>query len=361
MTSEASQSRSSESTQELLLRRALLLAGGLILVGIAYFAARGNETAGSVSAESAETATARSTPDTPAPPSTEPSLPFPEREGRQASTNRDVPSAVVTSRGIPVAVLDRTDTGYVVRTPCGGTAEISVGMSIDSVQVVLDPGHGGRWDTGAVGPNGLVERDLNLTLSRAVLDELARRGISATTTRAGDYSTLHSVRVAFADALGADALVSIHHNAPTWSSRDDPGSEVFVQSATTQEARADSARLGGLLYEEITAALAAFDIAWTGLPDAGVIRVLRSDGRDAYGMIRRPLVPSVLIEYGYLSNPAEATLFATGEYIRVAADATADAISAYLYSDRAGTGFIEQPRTFNPGSASTPCEDPILE
>ena len=358
MTSEPAQSRSSKSTLELSLRRALLLAGGLVLVGIAYFAARGSETADSPSAKPAEAATARLTPDSP---STEPAPPFTEREEQQANTNRDVPSAVVTSRGIPVAVLERTGKGYVVRTPCGGTAEISAGASIDSARIVLDPGHGGRWDTGAVGPNGLVERDLNLTLSRAVLDELARRGISATTTRAGDYSMLHSVRAAFADALEADALISIHHNAPTWSSRDVPGTEVFVQSATAQEARADSARLGGLLYEEITAALATFDIAWTGLPDAGVIRVLRSDGRDAYGMIRRPLVPSVLIEYGYLSNPAEAALFATGEYIRVAADATADAISAYLYSDRPGTGFIEQPRTFNPGSASTPCEDPILE
>ena len=92
-----------------------------------------------------------------------------------------------------------------------------------------------------------------------------------------------------------------------------------------------------------------------------MLRVLSSDGDDAYGMIRRPSVPSVLVEYGYLSNPSEAALFATGEYIRVAATATADAIDAYLHSDSPGTGFVEQPRTFDPGLASTACQDPTLE
>ncbi|MCY4663238.1 MAG: N-acetylmuramoyl-L-alanine amidase [Acidimicrobiaceae bacterium] len=78
-------------------------------------------------------------------------------------------------------------------------------------------------------------------------------------------------------------------------------------------------------------------------------------------MIRRPSVVSVIVEYGYLSNPSEARLFATDEYIRVAANATADAIDAYLHSDRPGAGFIQEPRAFNPKSASTPCNDPTLE
>jgi len=250
-----------------------------------------------------------------------------------------------------------------VQTPCGNTAQVSAGVPIESARVVLDPGHGGRWNTGAIGPNGLVEADLNLRLSRAVMGELAERGIPAATTRIADYGMLLSVRAALADALGADALVSIHHNAPTWGRSDVPGTEVYVQSATAQRARADSARLGGLLYEEITAALATFDnVTWSGLRDAGVLRVLLPGGQDAYGIVRRPSVPSVLVEYGYLSNPSEAELFATDEYIRVAALATADAIDAYLHSDRSGTGFVQEPRVFNLHSHSgTSCDDPALE
>ena len=357
--------RSPESSLEMCLHRALLIAGGVVLVGIAYFTARGYGAGVLTSDQPADAAVAHRQLDTP---SAEPTQPPTEEDqpqesaNSQANTGSGVPPAVVTSLGIPVAVLKRNGASYSVRTPCGMAAQVSAGTPIESARIVIDPGHGGRRDTGAVGPNGLVERDLNLTLSRAVLDELARRGISATTTRSGNYPTLHSVRAAFADALGADALISIHHNAPTWSRSDVPGTEVFVQSATPQLARDDSARLGGLLYEEITAALATFDnIAWSGLPDAGVLRVLRTEGDDAYGMIRRPSVPTVLVEYGYLSNPSEARLFATGEYIRVAANATADAIEAYLHSDRQGSGFIEQPRTFNPQSASIPCNDPALE
>ena len=280
------------------------------------------------------------------------------QEGPQSS----VPAGLVTPLGIPVAVLGRAGSGYLVRTPCGNTAEVSKGVLTNGTRVVIDPGHGGPVDTGAVGPNGLIERDLNLTLGRAVIDELTSRGISAVSTRTGDYGTLLSVRSLLADDLGVEALVSIHHNAPTWARSSVPGSEVFIQSASRDLARADSARLGGLLYEEITAALATFDnITWSRSASAGVLRVLSSRGSDAYGMIVRPAVPTALVEYGYLSNPSEAALFTTDEYIQVAATATADAIDAYLHTERPGTGFIQRPRIFNPQRAPSFCEDPALE
>ncbi len=262
------------------------------------------------------------------------------------------PRAVMTPTGIPVAVIEQTGSGYLVRAPWGVITEIATGEPIEGVQLVIDPGHGGRWESGAVGSNGLAERDLNLTLSRAIVAELADRGIAAVMTRTGDYGSLLAVRAAFADALGADALISIHHNAPTARLGDSPGTEVYVQSASPGAPRASSVRLGALLYEEITASLARFEgIRWARLPDAGVLRVLSPhSGGDAYSMIRRPATPAVLVEYGYLSNPAEAALFATDEYINAAATATADAVEAYLHSDRQGTGRIDRPRVFDPAT-----------
>ena len=103
----------------------------------------------------------------------------PEDPTPQESPDSGVPDGLVTPTGIPVAVLGRTDSGYLVRTPCGNTAEVSKGVWINGAQVVIDPGHGGPVDTGAIGPNGLIERDLNLTLGRAVIEELTSRGISA--------------------------------------------------------------------------------------------------------------------------------------------------------------------------------------
>ncbi|MCY4631658.1 MAG: N-acetylmuramoyl-L-alanine amidase, partial [bacterium] len=217
-------------------------------------------------------------------------------------------------------------------------------------------------ETGTVGPNGLVERDLNLTLTDAVLAELGERGITATTTRTGDYMVRLGVRVEFADALEPEALVSIHHNGPTWDLGDVPGTEVYVQSESPTEVRPESGRLGGLLYEEITAALSTFeDVQWSALPDAGVKRVLLPDGTDTYALVRGPAVPSALVEYGYLTNASEAELFATEEYTGVAAVATADAIEVFLETDEPGSGFIEEPRVYDPPGIHIECTDPPLE
>ena len=287
-----------------------------------------------------------------------------DSEDAGAPEDRDTgsPRALISPTGVPVAVMGRTAGGYLVRTPCGNTAEITTGEPIEGVRFVLDPGHGGRFDSGAVGPNGLAEHALNLKLSRAIVDELNGRGIAAAMTRTGNYGMWLSARAEFADATGAEALISIHHNAPTSRLGDSPGTEVYVQSDSDGTPRADSARLGGLLYEEITKALADFDdIAWSRLRNADVLRVLSPDGGDAYGMIRRPAMPAVLMEYGYLSNASEAELFATDVYIAVATEATADAIEAYLNTDRPGTGFVEQPRVFDPARAPSRCVEVRLE
>jgi N-acetylmuramoyl-L-alanine amidase len=281
---------------------------------------------------------------------------------RPEDLDGDPPPGLITPSGVSVAVVGVNEGSFVVTTPCGSISTVGAGIPLQGVRVVVDPGHGGSYDVGAVGPNGLVERDLNLTLSYAVMNELSNRGIPAASTRNGHYGSPLSVRAAFADALGAEALVSIHHNAPTSTIGAQPGAEVFVQSVSAQQARADSARLGGLLQEEITSALAGFDnISWSRAHDAGVLRVLLPDGRDAYGMIRRPAAATALVEYGYLSNPSEAALFATDEYIRVAAKATANAIEAYLNTDRTGIEPVQRPRVFDPARAPTRCNEVALQ
>ncbi len=275
-----------------------------------------------------------------------------------------LPKGLVTANGIPVAVTGHDGHRYKVITPCDNYATVSKGQPLRNVRVVIDPGHGGNFDIGALGPNGLAEKTLNLTLSQAVLSELSSRGITATTTRTRDYDSLLSVRAGLANALNAEVLVSIHHNGPAQPTGSVPGSEVFVQSESQQTARADSARLGGLLYTEITRALSQFKhVRWSRLSDAGVLRVLLPNGRDGYGMIRRPTVPAVLVEYGYLANPSEAALFATDAYINTAAKATANAIEAYLNTNRSSSSsnLRAQPRVFIPARAPSQCTEVDLE
>ncbi|MCP5035636.1 MAG: N-acetylmuramoyl-L-alanine amidase [Actinomycetia bacterium] len=265
--------------------------------------------------------------------------------------------ALLSPRGVPVAIIEATTDGYLVRSPCSNTVEVTGGQVIGPVSVVIDPGHGGAHDTGAVGPNGLVERDLNLTVAEAVEAQLANRGVSAVLTRTGNYPTLLSVRAALADRLQAEVLVSIHHNAPVHQPSDDPGTEIFIQSGSSE-----SGRLGGVLYESIVNALRQFDIAWTSASQAGVLQVLEPGGEDAYGMIRRPATPTALVELGYIANRAEAELFASDRYVSVAAVAIADAVVSYLTTDTTGSGFASEPRIFTPNPApdATQCTDPGL-
>lgn len=265
---------------------------------------------------------------------------------------------VVTATGVPVVHLARTPDGDVVTTPCGAVATVRGATPISGARIVLDPGHGGPIDTGAVGANGLVERDLNLDVATAAAELLAARGIGAALTRTADYAVPLPVRAAFADALGAEAMISIHHNAPTPGASPTPGTEVFVQQGSVA-----SAVLGGIVLDEVAEALAAFEIAWTAAPDAGVLLVLNSDGLDAYGMIRRPATPTVLAELGYLSNPVEAELFATDEYVAVAAQAIADAAERYLDGGPLGSAVQPEPRVFDPAAApgADVCDDPPLE
>jgi N-acetylmuramoyl-L-alanine amidase len=264
---------------------------------------------------------------------------------------------LITPSGVVVALLDQNGNRFVIRTPCGVETTIEGGTPIGDVEVVIDPGHGGDPDPGAVGANGLTEEEINLRVSRVVQQLLSDRGISSVLTRTANYSSLLGVRAALADQASAKLLVSIHHNAPTANLGGEPGTEVFVQSTS-----ADSRRLGGLVYEHLVDAFEEFDVLWSRAPDAGVLEVLNTRGTDAYGMLRSPETVSVLAELGYISNRPEAELFTTPEYVDVAALAVADAVVAYLDTNDPGSGFIAAARVFTPnrGISGNVCEDPDL-
>jgi N-acetylmuramoyl-L-alanine amidase len=266
--------------------------------------------------------------------------------------------ALITPTGVVVSVLEETPAGYQVTTPCGNEAVVMEGTPVGTTTVVLDPGHGGEVDTGAVGANGLMEKHLNLNVAHAVQATLIGRGIPVLLTRTGDYASRLGVRTDLADRVEADLLLSVHHNAPTPAPSATPGTEIFIQSGSE-----GSHRLGGLVYNSVTRALSEFDVEWTAAPDAGVLHVLSTRGNDAYGILRGPSTVSVLAELAYISHPPEAELFATPEYIEAVSEALADAVERYLDTEATGAGYVAEPRVFNPqpGIGSSLCVDPVLE
>lgn len=78
-------------------------------------------------------------------------------------------------------------------------------------KVFLSAGHGGS-DPGAVG-FGMKEKDINLNIMLACLDELVKHGVTVVCSRTKDENDPVGSEVREANASGADVAVSFHTNA----------------------------------------------------------------------------------------------------------------------------------------------------
>ena len=79
--------------------------------------------------------------------------------------------------------------------------------------ILLDPGHGGH-ETGSVGPTGVAEKAINLSVATKLATLLKQAGFHHThLTRESDVDVSLDVRSDLAASLDADVVLSIHHNA----------------------------------------------------------------------------------------------------------------------------------------------------
>ncbi|MFS8880094.1 N-acetylmuramoyl-L-alanine amidase [Synechococcus sp. H55.11] len=175
--------------------------------------------------------------------------------------------------------------------------------------IAVDPGHGGR-DPGAIGVDGIQEKDIVLSVSLQVRQLLQERGYGVVMTRTDDREVLLQPRVDMAVQANATLLVSIHANALDRSG---------IHGIETYYLRPDSAELATILHRSLVRA--------TGAADRGVRRA-------RFFMVRETPVgmPSVLLELGYVTNPTEGRKLATAEYQAILARAIAEGIEAFLRS-----------------------------
>jgi len=178
-------------------------------------------------------------------------------------------------------------------------------------------------------------------------------------TRTSDYNTTLKTRAAIAVGLQPQAFVSIHHNAAPDGPSDGPGNESYYQIAS-----ADSKRLAGLIWEEVTAAFTPYATAWVADTDHGAKYRPSASGGDYYGILRYGEgVTTVLSEAAFISNPPEERLLADPTFRHVEAEAIARAIVRYVSTNDPGSGFVTPyPRTEPAGGGGGPqgCVDPPL-
>ncbi|MCX7994257.1 MAG: N-acetylmuramoyl-L-alanine amidase [candidate division WOR-3 bacterium] len=194
--------------------------------------------------------------------------------------------------------------------------------------IVLDPGHGGI-DPGAVGKNGLYEKDANLDIAK-ILKKFIEDSLKIRTmlTRDRDqYLSLKS-RTNFANRNGADIFISIHCNASPRNRQARGFETYFLSEARTNEERAVAAMenaslvfdeeikpsgdINFILYDlaqslfleesnNLAEAIQTKAEALLNIPARGVSQA------DFY-VLRGAFMPAVLIECAFISNPEEERL-----------------------------------------------------
>jgi len=243
---------------------------------------------------------------------------------------------LITPAGVVTPIQAISGTSYVVTTPCQNQATVAGGTHIQHAMIVLDPGHGGAGESGAVGPNGLVERDLNLAVALEAKRLLEAAGITVALTRQTNHYLPIITRAEIANALQPDLFVSIHHNGGLPPVSSSPGTEIFVPIDNPVARRA-----GGIMYQEMVATARQFPTTWHSSYRAGVSARAGSDGSDFYGVHRRtPDIPSIITEFLWLSHSSEAALLSRVDVQNAEAGAIARAIQRWYSTDDIGSGYL---------------------
>ncbi len=164
-------------------------------------------------------------------------------------------------------------------------------------KVVIDPGHGGP-DPGAVGIGGLRETDVVLDVCLQIARLLQARGVQVLMTRTSEVDVDLPPRVALANSSGADLFVSVHANALSMARPDVNGIETFF----FEGAGSPSRRLAAALQEQMVAIS-------PGSPDRGV-----RTGR--FFVIRRTVMPSALVEMGFVTGELDSRRLADASFRR---------------------------------------------
>ncbi|CAI6050190.1 N-acetylmuramoyl-L-alanine amidase family protein [Cohnella sp. JJ-181] len=215
---------------------------------------------------------------------------------------------------LPSASAEGADAGLAL--PFAGSP--AARHTLPAADVLIDAGHGGI--DGGTHSGSVMEKDINLAISRKLFQILKSRGLHAVLNRTGDYalsddnrwlrSTRHqrdlSQRKGLARDIGASVFVSVHVN---WSKRSAVRGPVVLHRP---EAR--SALLANLIQDSLNKQQR------TNIPPlAG----------DKFYVLKKAGPPSVIVETGFISNPGDLKMLTEPDGQTAVATAIADGIAAY--------------------------------
>jgi N-acetylmuramoyl-L-alanine amidase len=230
----------------------------------------------------------------------------------------------------------------------GGDRSLIRALGLKIGRIVVDAGHGGH-DTGTIGPNGLLEKDLVLDVATRLGKLLEQKlGAEVVYTRDDDTFIPLETRTAIANKHEADLFISVHAN----SSRDPKarGVETYYLNFTSDSEALDVAARENAVSEKSVFELSdlvkkialkekieesrefASDVQ--GALFSGL--ALKNAGLRNRGVKKAPFVvliganmPSILAEISFVSNPQDERRLKTPEYRQKIAESLFKGVNKY--------------------------------
>ena len=176
--------------------------------------------------------------------------------------------------------------------------------------IVLDAGHGGE-DGGAVGVDGVIEKDINLAIALKLRDLLETSGYNVVMTRDKDEAIYDDTAQSLREKKRSDL-----HNRADIISKNSGDNTIFV--SIHQNKFPDSKYFGTQIFyspnntESQTLA--------NGIKDS-VVKLIQPDntreikpaGKNVF-LLHKAEIPAIVVECGFLSNPEEAGKLVNNDY-----------------------------------------------
>ena len=233
------------------------------------------------------------------------------------------------------------------------TANAAQPSHLRDVVIAIDPGHGGR-DSGAIGPDGLEEKNVTLRIARNLYKRLSKiKGIEPVLTRTGDYYVGLAERRRIAHEHHADLFISIHadsspYHAPKGSTvyalSEHGASSVAARILAASENSSDKVAGVNLADEQPVVRDTILKLAQSGSIARSMFRArdvrgqsndvgpLHSDevDRAAFGLLKSPDIPSILVETAFISNRHEERQLGSSKFRAHIAAAIARGVVRYV-------------------------------
>jgi N-acetylmuramoyl-L-alanine amidase len=184
---------------------------------------------------------------------------------------------------------------------------------LTGIKILVDAGHGGK-ESGASGPSGYLEKDVNLAVSKIVRDELSQMGATVVMTRDDDRDVSLVDRMAKIDREEPVLSVAIHYN-----SLPDNGDVEKVKGVGTFWYNTQSHRFAVFMHNHLVKQL--------NRPSYGTFW-------DNLALTRPTAAPAVLLELGFMTNPDEFEWVTNPQEQQKLGRSIAQGISSWLYNNK---------------------------